>query len=154
MSTYINQKTVTSAKEDYISAGTRYLQIGQAEIEDAMKVLNYNSFKIYIYFAEASKGYTQSVSYSAVNKKFEMSRTSYKRGMADLEEYGYLVHKENNHWLFYPNANKALKSSSHKTFTSFDNDKEDEPVAKETKTKINSKSTSIPASTSKWEYDF
>ena len=150
MSTYINQKTITSAKKDYISTGTKYLQVGQDELQTASYFLSFNSFKVYLYLAEASKGYSQSISYNAVNKKFKMSKASYKRGMSDLEDFGFLVQTGKDQWVFYPDADGTLKIPD-------DDFLESEPEIDDIEIKkIKTKSTSSPVAPQKttWAYDF
>lgn len=150
MSIYINQKTITSAKKDYISTGTKYLQVGQDELQTASYFLSFNSFKVYLYLAEASKGYSQSISYNAVNKKFKMSKASYKRGMSDLEDFGFLVQTGKDQWVFYPDADGKLRIPDDDLL---ENEPEiDNIEIKKVKTKLAPTSTAQSKAT--WVYDF
>lgn len=150
MSTYINQKTITSAKKDYISTGTKYLQVGQDELQTASYFLSFNSFKVYLYLAEASKGYSQSISYNAVNKKFKMSKASYKRGMSDLEDFGFLVQTGKDQWVFYPDADGKLRIPDDDLLE--DKPEIDDIKIKKVKTELAPTSTAQSKAT--WVYDF
>lgn len=152
MSTYINQKTITSAKKDYIATGTKYLQVGQDELSVASYYLHFNSFKVYLYLAEASRGYSQTISYNAVNSRFKMSKASYKRGMADLEKLGFLVQTGKDQWVFYPDAEGRLKVPDDDELDCDIDDEDDEIEIEDTKMKSKSTPTTKPKST--WVYDF
>lgn len=88
MITYPNQRVVTIFKEN---CKKDFLQIGNREWQAAAEILKtYSAFKLYLYFASNTNGYSIALSPVAVQEAIGISENTYRTAFKELVEAGYL----------------------------------------------------------------
>ena len=106
-----NQKIIRVHKDSY-SGG--YLTIGTEEWQDAFKSLKRITFGVYLYLSGNANGFELTLSRRDVMDRLGVSKDTYLRAVKELEEKGYLTHKNGPVWNFYTtpvNAGKDAKES-------------------------------------------
>lgn len=93
-----NQKIIRVHKDSY-SGG--YLTIGTEEWQDAFKSLKRITFGVYLYLSGNANGFELTLSRRDVMDRLDVSKDTYLRAVKELEEKGYLVHKNGPVWNFY-----------------------------------------------------
>lgn len=93
-----NQKIIRVHKDSY-SGG--YLTIGTEEWQEAFKSLKRITFGVYLYLSGNANGFELTLSRRDVMDRLDVSRDTYLRAVKELEEKGYLVHKNGPVWNFY-----------------------------------------------------
>ena len=97
-----NQKVVT-VKQSICDKEHIYTQCNLKANKMALKELNANAYKLYMYFALNQNDYTFALSYVHVYSITGMSEKTYHRAVKELIEKGYLVKEEDkkNQYIFY-----------------------------------------------------
>ena len=93
-----NQKIIRVHKDSY-SGG--YLTIGTEEWQEAFKSLKRITFGVYLYLSGNANGFELTLSRRDVMDRLDVSKDTYLRAVKELEEKGYLVHKNGPVWNFY-----------------------------------------------------
>lgn len=93
-----NQKIIRVHKDSY-SGG--YLTIGTEEWQDAFKSLKRITFGVYLYLSGNANGFELTLSRRDVMDRLGVSKDTYLRAVKELEEKGYLTHKNGPVWNFY-----------------------------------------------------
>lgn len=93
-----NQKTIRVHKDSY-SGG--YLTIGTEEWQEAFKSLKRITFGVYLYLSGNANGFELTLSRRDVMDRLGVSKDTYLRAVKELEEKGYLAHKNGPVWNFY-----------------------------------------------------
>lgn len=93
-----NQKTIRVHKDSY-SGG--YLTIGTEEWQEAFKSLKRITFGVYLYLSGNANGFELTLSRRDVMDRLGVSKDTYLRAIKELEEKGYLAHKNGPVWNFY-----------------------------------------------------
>lgn len=93
-----NQKIIRVHKDSY-SGG--YLTIGTEEWQEAFKSLKRITFGVYLYLSGNANGFELTLSRRDVMDRLGISKDTYLRAVKELEEKGYLVHKNGPVWNFY-----------------------------------------------------
>lgn len=93
-----NQKIIRVHKDSY-SGG--YLTIGTDEWQEAFKSLKRITFGVYLYLSGNANGFELTLSRRDVMGRLGVSKDTYLRAVKELEEKGYLTHKNGPVWNFY-----------------------------------------------------
>lgn len=93
-----NQKIIRVHKDSY-SGG--YLTIGTEEWQEAFKSLKRITFGVYLYLSGNANGFELTLSRRDVMDRLGVSKDTYLRAVKELEEKGYLTHKNGPVWNFY-----------------------------------------------------
>ena len=92
-----NQKIIVISKED---CNEDFLQINNANWQEACIRLASGTFKVYLYLASNKNGYSFALSYEAINDVIPMSRNTYDRAIKELKDCGYLYQIHGRTWSF------------------------------------------------------
>lgn len=93
-----NQKIIRVHKNSY-SGG--YLTIGTEEWQEAFKSLKRITFGVYLYLSGNANGFELTLSRRDVMDRLGVSKDTYLRAVKELEEKGYMTHKNGPVWNFY-----------------------------------------------------
>ena len=93
-----NQKIIRVHKDSYNGS---YLTIGTEEWQEAFKSLKRITFGVYLYLSGNANGFELTLSRRDVMDRLGVSRDTYLRAVKELEEKGYLTHKNGPVWNFY-----------------------------------------------------
>lgn len=93
-----NQKVIRVHKDSYNGS---YLTIGTEEWHEAFKSLKRITFGVYLYLSGNANGFELTLSRRDVMNRLGVSKDTYLRAIKELEEKGYLVHKNGPVWNFY-----------------------------------------------------
>ena len=93
-----NQKIIRVHKDSYDGG---YLTIGTEEWQEAFKSLKRITFGVYLYLSGNANGFELTLSRRDVMNRLGVSKDTYLRAVKELEERGYLVHKNGPVWNFY-----------------------------------------------------
>lgn len=93
-----NQKIIRVHKDSY---GGGYLTIGTEEWQEAFKSLKRITFGVYLYLSGNANGFELTLSRRDVMDRLGVSKDTYLRAVKELEEKGYLTHKNGPAWNFY-----------------------------------------------------
>lgn len=93
-----NQKIIRVHKDSYNGG---YLTIGTEEWQEAFKSLKRITFGVYLYLSGNANGFELTLSRRDVMDRLGVSKDTYLRAVKELEEKGYLVHKNGPVWNFY-----------------------------------------------------
>ena len=93
-----NQKIIIVHKDSYNGS---YLTIGTEEWQEAFKSLKRITFGVYLYLSGNANGFELTLSRRDVMDKLGVSKDTYLRAVKELEEKGYLTHKNGPVWNFY-----------------------------------------------------
>ena len=93
-----NQKIIRVHKDSYNGS---YLTIGTEEWQEAFKSLKRITFGVYLYLSGNANGFELTLSRRDVMDRLRVSKDTYLRAIKELEEKGYLVHKNGPVWNFY-----------------------------------------------------
>lgn len=93
-----NQKVIRIHKDSYNES---YLTIGTEEWQDAFKSLKRITFGVYLYLSGNASGFELTLSRRDVMDRLGVSKDTYLRAVKELEEKGYLAHKNGPVWNFY-----------------------------------------------------
>lgn len=93
-----NQKVIRIHKDSYSGA---YLTIGAEEWQEAFKSLKRITFGVYLYLSGNANGFELTLSRRDVMDRLGVSKDTYLRAVKELEEKGYLAHKNGPVWNFY-----------------------------------------------------
>ena len=93
-----NQKIIRVHKDSYNGG---YLTIGTEEWQEAFKSLKRITFGVYLYLSGNANGFELTLSRRDVMDRLDVSKDTYLRAVKELEEKGYLVHKNGPVWNFY-----------------------------------------------------
>lgn len=93
-----NQKIIRIHKDSYNGS---YLTIGTEEWQEAFKSLKRITFGVYLYLSGNANGFELTLSRRDVMDRLGVSKDTYLRAVKELEEKGYLVHKNGPVWNFY-----------------------------------------------------
>ena len=93
-----NQKIIRVHKDSY---GGGYLTIGTEEWQEAFKSLKRITFGVYLYLSGNANGFELTLSRRDVMDRLGVSKDTYLRAVKELEEKGYLAHKNGPVWNFY-----------------------------------------------------
>lgn len=93
-----NQKIIRVHKDSYRGG---YLTIGTEEWQDAFKSLKRITFGVYLYLSGNANGFELTLSRRDVMDRLGVSKDTYLRAVKELEEKGYLTHKNGPVWNFY-----------------------------------------------------
>ena len=93
-----NQKIIRVHKDSYNGG---YLTIGTEEWQEAFKSLKRITFGVYLYLSGNANGFELTLSRRDVMDRLDVSRDTYLRAVKELEEKGYLIHKNGPIWNFY-----------------------------------------------------
>lgn len=91
-----NQKAfyVDKKREPQSNKDVRISDIFKEDIFLASQKLKDTTFKLYMYLISNQHGYTGGLSRQDVINKTGISESSYKRGIKELEQYGYFVYND------------------------------------------------------------
>lgn len=93
-----NQKIIRVHKDSYNGS---YLTIGTEEWQEAFKSLKRITFGVYLYLSGNANGFELTLSRRDVMDRLGVSKDTYLRAVKELEERGYLIHKNGPVWNFY-----------------------------------------------------
>lgn len=93
-----NQKVIRIHKDSYNGS---YLTIGTEEWQAAFKSLKRITFGVYLYLSGNASGFELTLSRRDVMDRLGVSKDTYLRAVKELEEKGYLAHKNGPVWNFY-----------------------------------------------------
>lgn len=93
-----NQKVIRIHKDSYNGS---YLTIGTEEWQEAFKSLKRITFGVYLYLSGNASGFELTLSRRDVMDRLGVSKDTYLRAVKELEEKGYLAHKNGPVWNFY-----------------------------------------------------
>lgn len=93
-----NQKVIRIHKDSYNGS---YLTIGTEEWQEAFKSLKRITFGVYLYLSGNASGFELTLSRRDVMDRLGVSKDTYLRAVKELEERGYLAHKNGPVWNFY-----------------------------------------------------
>ncbi len=93
-----NQKVIRVHKDSYNGS---YLTIGTEEWQEAFKSLKRITFGVYLYLSGNANGFELTLSRRDVMDRLGVSKDTYLRAVKELEEKGYLTHKNGPVWNFY-----------------------------------------------------
>ena len=93
-----NQKIIRVHKDSYNGS---YLTIGTEEWQEAFKSLKRITFGVYLYLSGNANGFELTLSRRDVMDRLDVSKDTYLRAVKELEEKGYLAHKNGPVWNFY-----------------------------------------------------
>lgn len=93
-----NQKIIRVHKDSYNGS---YLTIGTEEWQEAFKSLKRITFGVYLYLSGNANGFELTLSRRDVMDRLGVSKDTYLRAVKELEDKGYLVHKNGPVWNFY-----------------------------------------------------
>lgn len=93
-----NQKIIRIHKDSYNGS---YLTIGTEEWQEAFKSLKRITFGVYLYLSGNANGFELTLSRRDVMNRLGVSKDTYLRAVKELEEKGYLAHKNGPVWNFY-----------------------------------------------------
>ena len=93
-----NQKIIRVHKDSYNGS---YLTIGTEEWQEAFKSLKRITFGVYLYLSGNANGFELTLSRRDVMDRLGVSKDTYLRAVKELEEKGYLAHKNGPVWNFY-----------------------------------------------------
>ena len=93
-----NQKIIRVHKDSYNGG---YLTIGTEEWQEAFKSLKRITFGVYLYLSGNANGFELTLSRRDVMDRLGVSKDTYLRAVKELEEKGYLTHKNGPVWNFY-----------------------------------------------------
>ena len=93
-----NQKIIRIHKDSYNGG---YLTIGTEEWQEAFKSLKRITFGVYLYLSGNANGFELTLSRRDVMDRLGVSKDTYLRAVKELEEKGYLAHKNGPVWNFY-----------------------------------------------------
>lgn len=93
-----NQKIIRVHKDSYNGS---YLTIGTEEWQEAFKSLKRITFGVYLYLSGNANGFELMLSRRDVMDRLGVSKDTYLRAVKELEEKGYLAHKNGPVWNFY-----------------------------------------------------
>lgn len=93
-----NQKVIRIHKDSYNGG---YLTIGTEEWQEAFKSLKRITFGVYLYLSGNANGFELTLSRRDVMDRLGVSKDTYLRAVKELEEKGYLAHKNGPVWNFY-----------------------------------------------------
>lgn len=93
-----NQKIIRVHKDSYDGS---YLTIGTEEWQEAFKSLKRITFGVYLYLSGNANGFELTLSRRDVMDRLGVSKDTYLRAVKELEEKGYLTHKNGPVWNFY-----------------------------------------------------
>jgi hypothetical protein len=93
-----NQKIIRVHKDSYDGG---YLTIGTEEWQEAFKSLKRITFGVYLYLSGNANGFELTLSRRDVMNRLGVSKDTYLRAVKELEEKGYLAHKNGPVWNFY-----------------------------------------------------
>ena len=93
-----NQKIIRVHKDSYNGS---YLTIGTEEWQEAFKSLKRITFGVYLYLSGNANGFELTLSRRDVMDRLGVSKDTYLRAVKELEEKGYLTHKNGPVWNFY-----------------------------------------------------
>ena len=100
MVSYPNQRFVTIHKEPYFQD---FMQVAKDEWMPAFADLTRGTFGLYLYLCGNMDNYRFALSSVAVQQAIGVSDSTYRRGVEELLEKGYLIIDGNEHNLhFYP----------------------------------------------------
>ena len=85
-----NQKIIRVHKDSYNGS---YLTIGTEEWQEAFKSLKRITFGVYLYLSGNANGFELTLSRRDVMDRLGVSKDTYLRAVKELEEKGYLTHK-------------------------------------------------------------
>lgn len=99
METYPNQRILRKSTFEKCNSEcpeNYYMKLNLNALESALHDLNnLSSIKLFLYFSKNQETYTFAISSKHVMDYCNMSRDSYNRAFAELEEKGYLVKQGN-----------------------------------------------------------
>ena len=90
---YPNQKIITIHKPQYLE---NFLQVAIDEWQEAFITLPRTSFGLYLYLCSNQNGFPLSLSSADVQKRLNVSDSSYRRAVEDLLAAGYLIMRNDN----------------------------------------------------------
>ena len=93
-----NQKIIRVHKDSYNGS---YLTIGTEEWQEAFKSLKRITFGVYLYLSGNANGFELTLSRRDVMDRLGVSKDTYLRAVKELEEKGYLPHKNGPVWNSY-----------------------------------------------------
>lgn len=93
-----NQKIIRVHKDSYNGS---YLTIGTEDWQEAFKSLKRITFGVYLYLSGNANGFELTLSRRDVMDRLGVSKDTYLRAVKELEEKGYLTHKNGPVWNFY-----------------------------------------------------
>lgn len=110
ITTYENQKAVTlhSARHDSANA------YGMLSVEASKKAatrLKYATFQIWVIICLNQDGYQFALSPAYFKRKYDISDSSYRRAVKELEKKGYLKRSHGNNFDFYEDPDGNINAS-------------------------------------------
>lgn len=100
MNTVPNQKVITT-KGALHNKDNVYAMLNIEALNLAMSILSPNTFKLWCYMAKNQNNYTFALSSKDVCQICNMSTSTYKKGINELIDNGYLVNTCGNSYDFY-----------------------------------------------------
>lgn len=101
MPKYANQKHIVYHKSK-INQGESFAQVKNKDWMEAAKTIpQFNTFKVYLFFAKNQEGYEDDVSPELIQEKLGMGKTSYDTAMDVLEKMRYLKKIKKGMYEFY-----------------------------------------------------
>lgn len=110
-----NQKVIRVHKDSYNGG---YLTIGTEEWQEAFKSLKRITFGVYLYLSGNANGFELTLSRRDVMDRLGVSKDTYLRAVKELEEKGYLTHKNGPVWNFYTTSviEEAIEETDTKVY--------------------------------------
>ena len=116
-----NQKIIRVHKDSYDGG---YLTIGTEEWQEAFKSLKRITFGVYLYLSGNANGFELTLSRRDVMNRLGVSKDTYLRAVKELEEKGYLTHKNGPVWNFYTTPVDMETDTKETDANEFDDDNE------------------------------
>lgn len=107
-----NQKIIRVHKDSYNGS---YLTIGTEEWQEAFKSLKRITFGVYLYLSGNANGFELTLSRRDVMDRLGVSKDTYLRAVKELEEKGYLTHKNGPIWNFYATPVDIMETDAKET---------------------------------------
>lgn len=107
-----NQRSV-EVKKMSVNKQTKYIINALEAVDNAASYLqSKGGFKLYMYIAKNQNNYKFNLSSSNFCEWSGLSIKAYNTAFTELVEYGFLVEKEHNNYVFYDNPNQIDKGVS------------------------------------------
>lgn len=125
-----NQKIILIKRESD-KARKDFFKVSNENLNEAMYNLKPSTFMLWVYFADNANGYKMDLYPVDFCTKCRISDSTYRRGMKELQEKGYLVQSDQakNIWLF-KEVSTSDKIEKREIVKSLDEDKFEEQLIK------------------------
>ena len=96
-----NQKMLKIGEKKKCGKDNWYCILNKEALLTALKLLNGNEIKVFLYFISNMENYTFALSSADICDKLNISRSTFTRAIKKFLEIGYLVKDEKGDYIFY-----------------------------------------------------